>query len=150
MVFMLESLVLRKLKTDWAAVSGIAALIPGALMEGQNTGTLKPYARCEITTDEEGYTSDQARYAKYAVLVEVIADNPAAADVVSIENKMQLLLAATATGTMGGGAGEMTGSVNCAWQQSPPGRSLVTAEERRAGKSVVLKKHAMSIRVQWS
>lgn len=145
-----EALVLRKLKTDFAGVSGMSTAIPGMLMEGLNTGTATPYARCEITTDEEGYTSDEGRYAKYSILVETIADNPTPAEVVTIENKMQLLLAASKSGTMGGGAGEATGSVNYAWQKSPGGRSLMTAVERRAGKSTVGKKFAMSLRVQWS
>ena len=145
-----EALVLRKLKTDFAGVSGMSTAIPGMLMEGLNTGTLSPYARCEITTDEEGYTSDEARYAKYSILVEVFADNPTPAEVVTIENKLQLLLAATKSGTMGGVSGEATGSVNYAWQKPPGGKSLMTAAERRAGKTTVAKKLAMSIRVQWS
>lgn len=145
-----EALVLRKLKTDFAGVSGMSTAIPGMLMEGFNTGTASPYARCELTTDKEGYTSDEGRYAEYSVLVEVFGDNPTAAEVVTIENKMQLLLAATKSGTMGGGAGEATGSVNYAWQKNPGGRSLITATERRAGKSTVGKRLGMSIRVQWS
>lgn len=147
---MYESLLLRKLKVDWNAVAGMAAAIPGGIQEGQNTGTGNPYARLEITTEQEGYVSDEGRYAICAVVVQVIADNAAAADILTIEQKMQLLLAASKAGTMGGGGGEPTGAVCYAWQRNPPGKSLMTPEERRGGKSIVVKAFSMTIRVNWS
>lgn len=141
---------LRKLAVDWAAVSGLSAAVPGGIQLDQNTGTGTPYARCSISTEKEGYTSDQARYAIYAVVVEIFADNATPAAIATLESKMQLLLAASATGTLGGGGGEPTGTVSYAWQRKPTGKSLATPEDRRAGNSVVGKPHGMTIRVQWS
>lgn len=147
---MYESLVYRKLATDWAAVSGLSAAVPGGIQDGQNTGTSNPYARCEISVEQEGYISNQGRFCVYGVLIEIFGDNISAATVLSLEQKMQTLLASSATGTLGGGGGEPTGSVNYAWQKPPPGRSLMNPEEKRAGKTVTLKKLSMSIRAQWT
>lgn len=145
---MYTSLVLRKLKTDWDAISGINTLIPGKLQEGVNTQTGNPYARCKVTYEKSGYESNQARYSIYAIMVEVAADGPTPATQLSIEQALEALLTASKSGTLGGGVGEATGAVNFAWDR-PPG-SLQTPEERRAGKTVMLFPKSFALRVQWA
>ena len=148
---MYTSLVLRKLKADWDAISGINTLIPGKLQEGVNTQTTgNPYARCEVTFEKAGYKSDSARYASYAILVEVAADGATPATQLSIEQALEALLTASKSGSLGGGGGEPTGSVSFAWDRSPGTRSLQTAEERRGGKNIMLIRKAMALRVEWA
>lgn len=147
---MYTSLVLRKLKTDWDAISGINTLIPGKLQEGVNTQTGNPYARCEVTFEKAGYKSDTTRYASYAILVEVAADGATPATQLSIEQALEALLTASKSGTLGAGGGEPTGAVSFAWDRPPGTRSLQTTEERRAGKNIVLIRKAIVVRVEWA
>ena len=147
---MYTSLALRKLKTDWAAITNINTLVPGNIQEGLNTQTGNPYARCEVTVEREGYKSDQARYSIFAVLVEIFADSPTPATLLTLEQTLQTLLTSLKTGTLGGGVGEATGAVVYAWERQPGSRSLQTAEERRAGQSVGAVRMAVQWRVDWS
>lgn len=147
---MYTSLVLRKLKSDWAAIASISTIVPGGLQEGVNTQTGSPYGRCEATCEKVVTKSDQARSAIYAILVEVAADSPSAADVLTMEQALDALLVASRSGSLGGGGGEPSGAASYAWDRGPGNRSLQTAEERRAGKSVMLIRKAFSIRVDWS
>lgn len=147
---MYTSLVLRKTKADWDAISGIAVLVPGKLQEGVNTQSPKPYAVLTVKLDKEQYKSEQKRVCWYLVQVEVVADDADEAKQIAIETALESLYTASKSGTVGGGAGEPSGSVSYSWGRQPTDRGLQTTGERRAGFSPIVLRKAFVVRVEWA
>ena len=140
----------------WNGASGMAAAFPGGMDYGRKSGGTGNYARYTVTLEKVVYLSEQIITTVHRILHESYLRNPntelkTATNL--IDQTLMTVLKAQAGATIGGGAGEPTGSVDYVWRAPAgggEGGSLLTDEERKSGGDVLCIKAAYLVRVRWA
>jgi hypothetical protein len=139
----------------WSAVTGMTTAFPGGMDYGRVSGGSGNFARYTVTLEKAVHSSDQNITTVHRIEMESYIRNPNT-ELKTVTNLIDkdLLAAmkATTNATIGGGAGEPTGTVDYAWKVSPQSAngSLQTEEQRKAGGDVECIKSAWLVRVQWA